>query len=362
MSVVTQTMAQSSQSSAIRVMVVDDSVVVRTVIERILNGDPTFQVVHKTNSAEHALGYLAGEQVDLVLLDIELPGQSGLAALPAILRANPRGKVVILSGNCDEGSAAAMEALALGASDICAKPGSGSYGEQFPQMLIDRLSRLAGDDVPAPAGTRAQVPVARNQARAPIACLGIGASTGGIHALGQLFAGMSAPLGVPILVTQHLPASFTSYLTQQMGRMTPLRVKTAEQGETVAPDIIYVAPGNASLQVRRVLPDRVIIGLNPERTVGGYLPGVDPMFASMAEAYGEGAAGIVLTGMGRDGTAGARNIVAAGGWIIAQNEVSSVVWGMPGSVASAGLSCALLEPRSIMDFVARRGKSKGLIH
>lgn len=362
MSAVQQTMVNNSQSSAIRVMVVDDSVVVRTVIERILNCDPAFQVVHKTNSAEHALDYLAGEQVDLVLLDIELPGQSGLVALPAILRANPQGKVVILSGNCDEGSAAAMDALALGASDICAKPGSGSYGEQFPRMLIDRLSRLAASDVPAPAGTGVKMPVVCSRVQAPIACLGIGASTGGIHALGKLFAGMSAPLGVPILVTQHLPASFTSYFTQQMGRMTPLRVKVAEQGETVKPNIIYVAPGDASLQVRRVLEDRVIIALNPERTAGGYLPGVDPMFVSMADAYGKGAAGIVLTGMGRDGTAGARNIVAAGGWIVAQNEASSVVWGMPGSVASAGLSCALLEPGAIMDFVARRGKSKGLAH
>lgn len=362
MSVVLPIKANSSGSSAIRVMVVDDSVVVRTVIERILNADPAFQVVHKTNSAEHALSYLAGHQVDLVLLDIELPGQSGLAALPAILRANPAAKVVILSGNCDEGSEAAVEALALGASDICAKPGSGSYGEYFPQMLIERLTRLAAGDAPLSAGKAVRVPVTRQKAKAPIACLGIGASTGGIHALSQLFAGMSAPLGVPVLLTQHLPASFTSYFTQQLARMTPLRVKTAEQGEIVAPDIIYVAPGDANLQVRRGLHGRVMVGLNRERTSAGNLPGVDPMFASMADVYGAGAAGVVLTGMGRDGTVGARDIVAAGGWIVAQNEASSVVWGMPGSVASAGLSCALLEPRAIMDFVARRGKSKGLTH
>lgn len=359
MSVVLPIKANSSGSSAIRVMVVDDSVVVRTVMERILNADPAFRVVHKTNSAEQALGYLAGHEVDLVLLDIELPGQSGLAALPAILRANPRGKVVILSGNCDEGSAAAMEALALGASDICAKPGSGSYGEQFPRMLIDRLSRLAASEGSAAVAT---APPARSQAQAPLACLGIGASTGGIHALSQLFSGMSVPLGVPILLTQHLPASFTTYFTQQLARMTCLRVKAAEHGEMLAPDVIYVAPGDANLQVRRGLHGRVTVVLNSERTAGGNLPGVDPMFASMAEAYGKGAAGIVLTGMGRDGTAGARTVVAAGGWIVAQNEASSVVWGMPGSVAGAGLSCALLEPRAIMDFVARRGKSKGLTH
>ena len=359
MTAVTPIMASHSRPQ-VRAMVVDDSVVVRTVIERILNSDPAFSVVHKTNSAEHALGYLAAHEVDLVLLDIELPGQSGLSALPAFLRANPRGKVVILSGNCEEGSAAAVEALALGASDIFAKPGSGSFGEAFPKSLIDRLSRLFGAN-PGPVGEAATV-LASMQASAPLACLGIGASTGGIHALGQLFAGMSAHPGVPILLTQHLPVSFTSYFVQQLARMTSLRVKVGEQGELLAPDTVYVAPGNASLQVRRGLYGRVMVTLNPQRTAAGNLPGVDPMFTSMAEAYGPGAAGVVLTGMGRDGTAGGHDIVAAGGWIVAQNEESSVVWGMPGSVAAAGLSCALLDPYAIMDFVARRGKSRGLTH
>lgn len=347
--------AQQNGPALVRTLVVDDSVVVRTVIERILNADDHFRVVHKTNSAEQALGYLAANEVDLVLLDIELPGQSGIAALPALLRANPHGKVVILSGNCDEGSAAAVEALAVGASDILAKPGSGSFGEQFSRALIDRLFRLFSD-APVEAGSGTAPPVAHGRAVAPLECLGIGASTGGIHALGQLFAGLTAPLGVPILLTQHLPASFTSYFVQQLARMTSLRVKVAQHGDILAPDIVYVAPGDANLQVRKGLHGRVLISLNPERTPAGNLPGVDPMFSTMAEAYGAGAAGIVLTGMGRDGTVGGRDIVAAGGWIVAQDEASSVVWGMPGSIASAGLSCALLEPHAIMDFVARRGK------
>ena len=129
----------SHTAPAVRTLVVDDSVVVRTVIERILNADPGFTVVHKTNSAENALRYLAEHSVDLVLLDIELPGQSGLAALPAILQAGAGVKVAILSGKCEEGSAAAVEALALGASDILSKPGSGSFGEQFPHALVERL-------------------------------------------------------------------------------------------------------------------------------------------------------------------------------------------------------------------------------
>ncbi|WP_253339366.1 chemotaxis protein CheB [Sphingobium sp. OAS761] len=342
----------------VRTLVVDDSVVVRTVIERILSADRRFNVVHKTNSAEQALAYLAGNPVDLVLLDIELPGQSGLAALPDILRASAGVKVVILSGKCDEGSAAAIEALALGASDILSKPGSGSFGEQFPQALIDRLNRLIeGGQASAPvSSSRPTTPWCR-PATAPLSCLGIGASTGGIHALSQLFQGLQSPLGVPVLLTQHLPLSFTVYFAQQLSRMTSLRVRVAATGDLLAPDTIYVAPGDANLLVRRGLHGRVTIALNSDRTPAGNLPGVDPMFTSMAEVYEDGAAGIVLTGMGRDGTAGARDIVAGGGWVVAQNEASSVVWGMPGSVVAAGLNCAILEPSAIMDFVTRRGRA-----
>jgi two-component system chemotaxis response regulator CheB len=346
------------QAEAIRTLIVDDSVVVRTVIERILNDHPDFVVAQKTNMAEHALRYLADNSVDLILLDIELPGQSGLAALPAILRLNPQAKILILSGNCEEGSAEAIEALALGASDILSKPGSGSFGENFPLALIERVSRLFGRHPSLPASTALAAVSPRAPARvpAPLGCLGIGASTGGIHALGQLFGGRAAPLGVPILVTQHLPLSFTVYFAQQMSRMTPLRVKVAEQGEVLAPDIVYIAPGDANLLCRRGLHGRVTVSLDPRRTPTGHLPGVDPMFAAMAQAYGPCAAGIVLTGMGRDGTRGAQAIVDAGGWIVAQDEASSVVWGMPRSVAEAGLSCGVMAPGAIMPFVTLRAK------
>lgn len=348
--------SNASESKAIRTLIVDDSVVVRTVIERILGGHAAFAVVHKTSSAEQALAFLREYEVDLILLDIELPGQSGLAALPAILRSSPRAKVVILSGNCEEGSAVAVEALALGASDILSKPGSGSFGDHFSQALIERLARLFKSGDPTAGATQPPVLAVSDRAVQPLACLGIGASTGGIHALGQLFSGLAAPLGVPILLTQHLPASFSVYFAQQLSRMTRLRVKIAEAGDLLMPDTVYVAPGDANLQCRPGLHGRVSVSLNPERTPSGNLPGIDPMFSTMAHAYGAGAAGIVLTGMGRDGTAGARDIVKAGGWIVAQDEVSSVVWGMPGSVANAGLSCAVMAPVAIMNFVAKRAK------
>jgi two-component system chemotaxis response regulator CheB len=340
----------------VRVLIVDDSVVVRSVLDRIISAHAEFVVARKTSTAEQALAFLQTEQVDIILLDVEMPGQSGLAALPAILKTGAGAKVVILSGNCDEGSAAAVEALAIGASDILAKPGSGSFGDQFGRSLLARIARLAGrgrsiDDAEVHMPLRS-APLGRT-----LGCLGVGASTGGIHALMRLFAGIEAPLGVPILVTQHLPPSFIPYFAAQMGRATELPVTVAQAGEVLKPDHIYIAPGEANLECRRA-GSIVTVHLTSERAPSGSLPAVDPMFAAMAHAYGAGSAGIVLTGMGRDGTAGGREIVDRGGWIVAQDEASSVVWGMPGSVARSGLACAVLPPEDMMTFVTKRAMVK----
>lgn len=344
--------AWKNQEQAIRVLIVDDSVVVRAVLDQILTAAPGFRVAHKTGNAAQALAFLERERVDIILLDVEMPGESGLVALPAILRSGQGAKVVILSGNCEEDSAAAVEALALGAADVFAKPGSGSFGDAFSRGLLARLVRIIGQK-PAGAVARSPVRLRSPEAEAPLACIGIGASTGGIHALGQLFAGLSAPPGVPILLTQHLPSSFIPFFATQLGRMTSLPVKVAEQGDELRPDHVYVAPGEANLQCRRLLCGKVVATLNPARAPSGSLPAVDPMFTAMAAVYGAGSCGIVLTGMGRDGMAGGQRIAEAGGRIIAQDEQSSVIWGMPGSVARAGLASALLRPEAIMGFIAR---------
>ncbi|MDX3910019.1 MAG: chemotaxis protein CheB [Sphingobium sp.] len=340
------------EASALRVLIVDDSVVARTVLERILTAHEGFLVAHKTNNAQQALDFLARKPVDLILLDVEMPGQSGIVALPKILEAGNGAKVIILSGNCQEGSAVAVEALALGASDILSKPDRGSFGDQFARALLGRMERIFGaerdDDSSAaihlrqPSGERA------------IACIGVGASTGGIHALGQLFAGMTVPMGVPILVTQHLPPSFIPYFATQLARMTSLPVKVAEQSEILMADQIYVAPGEANLGCRRTWNGQIAVALSSDRTPLSSLPAVDPMFMAIARCYGSGAVGVVLTGMGRDGTSGAGHIVDGGGIVIAQDEASSVVWGMPGSVARAGLATALLPPEKIMPFATQR--------
>ncbi|RVT43148.1 chemotaxis protein CheB [Sphingobium algorifonticola] len=335
-----------------RVLIVDDSVVARTVLERILAAHEDFVVVGKTSNAQQALTVLAQVSVDLVLLDVEMPGQSGIVALPSILSAGNGAKVIILSGACEEGSAVAVEALAIGASDILSKPTHGSFGDQFARALLGRIARIVG--VENEDGTEQTIQLRDATGRRRLSCLGVGASTGGIHALGQLFAGMTETVGVPILLTQHLPASFISYFAAQLGRMTSLPVKVAEEGEILRPDHVYVAPGEANLGCRRNWGGQIAVALSPDRTPLSALPAVDPMFMSIARCYGDGAAGIVLTGMGRDGSLGAAHIVDGGGIVIAQDEASSVVWGMPGSVARSGLAAALLPPEKIMPYLSHQ--------
>ncbi|MBK5264097.1 MAG: chemotaxis-specific protein-glutamate methyltransferase CheB [Alphaproteobacteria bacterium] len=332
-------------SRRIRLLIVDDSAVARSVFERIVTKDERFEVCEKLSNAADALAYLSGHQVDIIMLDIEMPGQSGLAALPAILKLCGHARVIILSSNCDEGSASAVEALAMGASDIMSKPGRSAFGGRFSDLLIERLLKLGAQASWQHAGQEfPSVALRKPAARSNVACLGVGASTGGIHALGQLFDGLGAGLGIPILLTQHLPPSFMPYFAMQLARMTTMPVKVAENGDVLLPDRVYIAPGEAHLTCKRWRDGRVTVVLDPEREPFASMPGVDPMFSSMADIYGANAVAIVLTGMGRDGTAGAERIAAAGGLIVAQNAETSVVWGMPGSIARAGLASAILSP------------------
>ena len=337
-----------SPERPIRLLIVDDSLVARSVFERIVTQNKQFELCEKLGSAAEAIAYLADHQVDVIMLDIEMPGQSGLMALPEILKQGGQAKVIILSSNCDEGSAAAVQALAIGASDIMAKPGRSAFNGQFPEMLIKRLLKL-GEQAswPDKGEGSASCGLRRTGRRGSIACLGVGASTGGIHALGQLFEGLAEGIGVPILLTQHLPPSFMPYFALQLGRMTPMPVKVAEDGDLLKPDHVYIAPGEANLTCRARRDGSVSVLLDAEREPFASMPAVDPMFTSMAQTFGAASAAVVLTGMGRDGTAGARKIVDAGGWIVAQDAETSVIWGMPGSVARAGLASALLPPVQI---------------
>ncbi len=326
-----------------RVLIVDDSIVARAVLRRIIEGGGRCDVV-EAGDARGALDLLARERVDVILLDIEMPGQSGLAALPEILRAGAGARVLIVSSTSAPGAEASLRALALGAADTLVKPSAGVLAGQFVQALEERVARLT-DDI-APSVRPSDAPVAIGPQRDPPRIVAIGASTGGIHALGRFFGTLDASCDAPILITQHLPASFMPYFAAQVSAMAGRPCFVAEDRMRLKRGHVYVAPGDAHL-VCAPMTDGHVLRLDRAKSASGCMPSVDPMFDSVARVFGADAFAVVLSGMGRDGAIGAERIVATGGALIAQDQESSVVWGMPGAVVAAGLARAALPPEAI---------------
>ena len=347
-----------------RLMLVDDSMVARAVLSRMIEMSPDFEVVGVAGTAEDALVALRETDVpvDIIMLDLEMPGMGGLKSLPDILEAANGAQVLVVSSLAEEGAEATVTALAMGAADTLPKPGTGRFNGRFSEVLLERLRALV------PGKRVSTTPVPRIEARSPlpqrrslpesdIGLLAIGSSTGGIHALASFFEALGGPIGAPILVTQHLPAAFMNVFARQLSMASGLPAFVAEDGMRLVPDTIYVAPGDHHLLVQG-RKDGLIARLKDERSPSGCLPSVDPMFESAGQALGERALGVVLTGMGRDGLEGARALVANGGAVIAQDEASCAVWGMPRAVAEAGLASAALPPAEIAKLVASRAKGE----
>src|SRR5437868_1107470 len=249
-----------------------------------------------------------------------------------------------------------VAALALGAADTLPKPGTGRFNGKFSEVLLGKLKALGHATVepePAPVPKTSVPGQLRAMPSDPIDVLAIGASTGGIHALGALFHALPGQIGVPILVTQHLPVPFMGVFARQLGAVARRPAVVAEDGMKLEPDLILVAPGDAHLTLE---PGRggAIVKLTHGRSASGCMPSLDPMFGSIGAIFGAGALGVVLTGMGRDGVEGASRLVACGGSILAQDESSSAVWGMPRAVLEAGLACAILPPDKIARRIASR--------
>lgn len=335
----------------VRVMLVDDSLVVRSILERIIDQRPGLQICASVASAHDALAFLAREPIDVVVLDIEMPGMNGIDALPHILARAAHARVLILSSNCVEGGPAAIEALALGASDTLAKPGRGSFSGRFAEVLTDRIMSLGHQpDYPAPipiAERRVLPPVAiAIDSDQPIECIAVAASTGGIPAFANFLANLDPRITAPILLTQHLPDAFMEFYARQIATMTARRVCVAETGMAVERGHIYLAPGDAHLRVV-VNGRRNEIALDRRAVDNGCCPSADPMLDSVADVYGKSGVAVVLSGMGRDGVIGAARLKDAGGTIFAQAPESCVIWGMPGAVAKAGIAAATLNPDAI---------------
>ncbi len=366
-----------------RVVVTDDSAVIRGLITRILESDPEIQVVGSAADGLMAIGSikrLAGGSTpaDVMVLDIEMPRMDGLTAIPQLLEADPKLRIVMASTLTLQNASASLKALSLGASDYVPKPTSTTAingTESFRREIVAKVKTLGGiardqRGLPRPSvGTaatsaspvrspepRRAMPsgpvVLRRGIEMPPAAIVIGSSTGGPQALATLLEKLPSAVSLPILVTQHMPPTFTTILAQHLSKSSGVPAAEAVDGEIVKGGRIYVAPGD--FHMVPVMEEVVRLRLNKEAPENFCRPSVDPMFRGAAKVWGARALGVVLTGMGSDGLAGGKVLTEAGGTLVAQDEKTSVVWGMPGAVAMAGLCSAVLPLPELTAWLRRR--------
>lgn len=331
----------------VRVLVVDDSPTVRAVFARLIGVESDLELAAAEDSAEGALSRILQTAPDVILLDLDMPGMGGLDAIPQFIDLAAPARVLVVSSLTVRGAEHTLAALSLGAADTLAKPSPGKFDKEYRATLLRKIRLLGRVAKRARLKSAAPTQSLRPAAKVAPHLLAIGASTGGIHALSQLLGSLTTRVDLPILITQHLPASFMEAFVRQIRAASGRGALIAHQGMAVLPGQIVVAPGDAHLTVAASTRGGVVVRLEDGPTASGCRPSVDPMFASCADVYGAHAMGVVLSGMGRDGADGAARIVAAGGTVLAQDAATSAVWGMPGAVATAGLAAAVLPPEQI---------------
>lgn len=339
-----------SDRNMVRVMIIDDSLTVRTVFSRMIDREPDLMVVAQASTAEQALRALRATPVDVVLLDLEMPGMGGLEALPEILKTSDGLQTLVVSALTADGAEATVSALRMGAADTMLKPRPGGFNEEYRNQLLGKIRALGSRHSPDAASTARSTPVsgARSAARKIPRVVAIGASTGGIHALNLFLRRLPASFDLPILITQHLPESFIPVFARQMEAAAGRDAVLADENVAILPRRIVIAPGNGHMIVRR-RGRAIVAGLAYHSVRSGCRPSVDPMFQSLAQVYDGHVAGVLLSGMGRDGTDGAEELAAAGGGIYAQDESTCAVWGMPRAVAESGIAVAVSPPEELAD-------------
>lgn len=366
---------EKSKINPILVMIVDDSAVVRGLMSRMLEKDESIEVVDTVSNGEIAVKRAAKLDLDIIILDIEMPVMDGLTALPKILEVNPNVKIIIASTLSLKNAEISLKALEVGAADYIPKPSSSrdmTGGLDFEHELREKVKALGQD---RPERSRSEKIVKKDAApsiakvsakpivlrREPLAhskpkILAVGSSTGGPQALFELFKGLSGKINVPIVVTQHMPPTFTTILAEHITRSAKIPAKEAEEGDVLEPGKIFIAPGDYHM-VLKEKGGKVITTLNQDAAVNYCRPAVDPMLESVVKIFGKKTFGVILTGMGYDGRNGSIAVTDAGGVVYAQDEKSSVVWGMPGAVAEAGICSAVLPitelAPKILDYFSR---------
>ncbi len=355
--------------SAIKVLVVDDSVVIRRLVSDLLSSDPDIEVVGTAVNGHAAQTRVEQLRPDVVTMDIEMPVMDGIGAVRTLRASGCKLPIIMFSTLTERGAAATLDALAAGATDYVAKPANiGSVERSMQQVreaLIPRIKalgprhRLAGPTSDPTVPDQVSRPPASVQLRARTAapCAGhrllvVGSSTGGPAALTALLGALPV-LDVPVAVVQHMPPVFTKQFAARLDRLFESKVEEVGHGDVLRPGSVYIAPGDFHFSVQP-RGGELVAQLSQAPPENYCRPAVDVLFRSAAQAVGERVLAVVLTGMGQDGCSGARDIVAAGGSVLAQDEVTSVVWGMPGAVAHAGLVESVLPLLDLAPEIQRR--------
>jgi two-component system chemotaxis response regulator CheB len=345
--------------SPTRILVVDDSVVARRVISDVLAAEDDLEVVGTAPNGRIALAKIPRLKPDLVTLDVEMPELDGIETLAEIRAAYPKVRVIMVSNLTSHGASVTVESLFLGASDYVTKAVQSSSAEEASRYLRGQLIPKVRALAPAGSVARKKAfppsprPPARKGPAPAIEMVLIGSSTGGPNALAAVLEGLPADFPVPVLIVQHMPANFTTYLAQRLDSTGNLRVREAGGGERVVPGTIWVARGNLHLETT-VTPSGIELITTDGPPVNSCRPSVDVLFRAAAKQFGSSTLAVVLTGMGQDGLDGCRAIRAAGGQVIAQDKATSVVWGMPGQVSDAGLADVVLPVSEIGREIVRR--------
>lgn len=345
--------------NAFRVLVVDDSAVIRGLITRAVEGHSDLKVVATAPNGEAAVASLKRLPVDVIILDIEMPVMDGLTAIPLLKSIDPAVQIVMASTLTHKNAEISLKALSLGATDYIPKPSSdqlvGISAESFNAELVEKVRVLGGlarrKGVRMPVGAAAVAKQLPPQEKKKIVLrpmpafkpdvIAIGSSTGGPQALNDVIVAMGKDLPQPVVITQHMPASFTKILAEHISRLCGVSCKEGEDSDILKAGNYYLAPGDFHMQFVKK-PEGVGVKLNKNPPENFCRPSVDPMLRSLVEVYGKKILTVILTGMGQDGWKGGDVVVNAGGAIMAQDEATSVVWGMPGAVATAGLCSSVL--------------------
>lgn len=331
----------------IRVLVVDDAVVMRKLITEALGQDPEMEVAGTAPHGKIALQKIPQINPDLLTLDVEMPEMDGLATLREVRRSYPKLPVIMFSTVTQRGAAITLEALAQGANDYVTKPANvGSVTESLQRLSLELIPKIklhcrrlvAPLQPPAarqPAPRLSPRPSPSPATGTPVKIVCLGCSTGGPNALADVFAAFPGPLPVPMVMVQHMPPMFTAMLAERLTARSALPVREGRDGQILQPGHAYLAPGGRHMEIQR-RQEQVVLRLHDGPPVNSCRPAVDVLFRSVVAVYGGSVLGVILTGMGQDGLLGCQLIRESGGQIVVQDQATSVVWGMPGSVANAG--------------------------